>query len=471
MACLIEFLKISFRSKIIYENIIEVTERVLKNQSIEQQYKLIEQQKEQLDERLEKKLEKLNTQLISILENLSEGVIVADNKGKIIMVNSEAKRLVYQLEKATTLGDALRNTKLFDMKGNEIPFENFPKIKALRGERVKNVKVFVGDINKEYFMEISSIPIYNMNGDLTMVVSCFHEITETIENQRLIENHQEQMVEIEKKEIEILKKEIEMKDEFLSLISHEFKTPLTVINAAIQAMELICKNELSDKAKGFLNKIRQNSNRQLKLVNNLLDITSMNAGHLKVNKINTEIVLLTRSITESITIYAELKNINLSFSSTLEKKVVAIDEEKYERIFLNLLSNAIKFTPKGKSITVKVSQKIIKGRCNVCIQVRDEGIGIPQDKQELIFERFGQVDSSLSKQAEGTGIGLHLVKMLVEILGGEITLESKEGEGSTFTFMLPIAKVKETPLEEIIQEISDKRLIKATAIEFSNVYF
>ena len=261
-----------------------------------------------------------------------------------------------------------------------------------------------------------------------------------------------------------------MKDEFLSLISHEFKTPLTVINSAIQAMELICKNELSDKAKGFLNKIRQNSNRQLKLVNNLLDITRINAGHLKINKKDMDIVLLTKSITESITIFAEQKSIKLSFSSTLRKKVIGIDEEKYERILLNLLSNAIKFTPKGKSITVKVSQKIVKGKCKVCIQVKDKGVGIPNDKKELIFERFGQVDSSLTRQAEGTGIGLSLVKMLVELLGGEITLESKEGIGSTFTILLPIEKVKETPIEQMIEEITDNRLIQATAIEFSDIY-
>ena len=103
------------------------------------------------------------------------------------MVNPEAKRLIYQSDKVITLGDTLKNTKLFDMKGNEIPFEKFPAIRALRGERVKNVKMFVRHPNKEYFMEISSIPIYNTNGDLTMVVSCFHDITETIEQSRKIE--------------------------------------------------------------------------------------------------------------------------------------------------------------------------------------------------------------------------------------------------------------------------------------------
>lgn len=281
---------------------------------------------------------------------------------------------------------------------------------------------------------------------------------------------EETLRESEKEKIETLKRAIEMKDEFLSLVSHEFKTPLTVINSAIQAMRLICKNELSEKANEFLNKILQNSNRQLKLVNNLLDITHINANHIKINRSNVDIVSFTRFITDSIRVFADQKSIRLTFSSTLQKKEIGIDEEKWERILLNLLSNAVKFTSKGKSISVRVYQKIMDRKSKVCIQVEDQGMGIPLDKQQLIFERFGQVDSSLSRQAEGTGIGLSLVKMLVELMGGEIRVESIVGRGSTFTVILPVGKIKESPSEKILKKISDNRLIQATAIEFSDVY-
>jgi signal transduction histidine kinase len=269
---------------------------------------------------------------------------------------------------------------------------------------------------------------------------------------------------------EIAENANETKDEFLSLISHEFKTPITVINSAIQAMEVICKNELSEKTKEYLKKIKQNSNRQLKLVNNLLDITRVNAGYFNIYKKNVDIVMLTKLITESVIIFAEQKGINLTFSSVLKTKVIGIDEEKYERILLNLLSNAIKFTPKDKLITVKVYEKIIKKKCKVCIQVKDTGVGIPDDKQEIIFERFGQVDSSLTRQAEGTGIGLHLVKRLVELMDGEITLESKLGCGSIFTVILPIVKVIKTPNKQMLKEITDDRLIQSINIEFADVY-
>lgn len=282
--------------------------------------------------------------------------------------------------------------------------------------------------------------------------------------------NKELLIKSEKEKNEALQKSIKMKDEFLALISHEFKTPLTVINSAIQAMELLCKEELSPKAKWFISKIRQNSYRQLRLVNNLLDITRLNSGQIKINQTNEDIVFLTKSITDSVQIYAQQRGINLKFSSTLKQKEIGIDEEKYERILLNLLSNAIKFTPKGKSVNVKVCQKILNKKRMVHIQVKDNGIGIPSDKVNVIFERFGQVDNSLTRQAEGTGIGLSLVKMLVESQNGTISLESKEGHGSSFNIMFPAKKVKKANLEQTKSVLSDSRIIQATAVEFSDIY-
>jgi PAS domain S-box-containing protein len=257
-----------------------------------------------------------------------------------------------------------------------------------------------------------------------------------------------------------------MKDEFFSFISHEFKTPLTVINSAVQAIETLCKDELSQKAQTFIRRIKQNSYRQLRLVNNLLDITRMNAGHIKINKNNLDIVFLTKSIVDSVYLYASQKGVRLSFIPSFDHRVIGIDDEKYERILLNLLSNAIKFTEAGKSIIIKVHSK----KENICIKVKDSGIGIPEDKLGHIFERFGQVDSSLSRQAEGTGIGLSLVKLFVEALGGTISVKSKIDKGTTFTMLLPAANIQEEKIEPNISQFTNNRLIQATAIEFSDIY-
>ncbi len=266
-------------------------------------------------------------------------------------------------------------------------------------------------------------------------------------------------------EIDTLKRAIEVKDEFLSTISHELKTPLTVINSAVQIMEINAMNKSYGKFLNHTAIIKRNVFRQLRLVNNLLDITRINAGKMSIQKKNHDIVFLTRSITESVTEYAKMKDLSLDFKTEFDEVIIGIDEEKYERIMLNLLSNAIKFTPAKKAIEVGLCKKDDK----VCIHVRDEGIGIPADKQHLIFNRFNRIDNSLSRNAEGTGIGLNLVKSFVEILDGEIKVKSQEGKGSTFTVILPERPAQEDECEKQYRSNND-RLIDAHKIEFSDIY-
>lgn len=288
-----------------------------------------------------------------------------------------------------------------------------------------------------------------------------------IRTEQVLRSQQQLMVKAERERNEALQKAMEMKDEFLSLISHEFRTPLNVISTAIQALNFVYADEMTDKVKEYMGTIRQNTLRQLRLVNNLLDITRANAGRIKINKKNLDIVFLTKAITESVYQYASHKGIRVTFVSTFTKRIIGIDDEKYERIVLNLLSNAIKFTPEGKSIVVNLRSS--KG--SICVEVKDSGIGIPPSKMDIIFERFGQVDSSLSRQAEGTGIGLSLVKKFVEALGGSVSVKSKVGKGTTFTILFP----NETAAEEqnqkpMIDLMNDNRLVQTTNIEFSDIY-
>ncbi|AKL96030.1 signal transduction histidine kinase [Clostridium aceticum] len=274
------------------------------------------------------------------------------------------------------------------------------------------------------------------------------------------------IIKMKSEKVRALEDAMKIKDEFLVIMSHEFKTPLNVINAALQAINDLYSHLLPEKVKKHLKRIKTNCFRQIRLVNNLLDITRYNAGHMKLHKRNLDIVFLSRSITESVLIFANQKGVGIYFSSSIEDLEMAIDEEKYERILLNLLSNAIKFTPKGNSIYVHVFCEGSK----VLISVKDEGVGIPQDKQEHVFERFGQVDNTLTRQAEGTGIGLSLVKTLVSAFDGTIELESKVGCGSTFTVILPITKQKDDlPTPEKFQ-LPDNRIMQAVEIEFSDIY-
>jgi len=304
-----------------------------------------------------------------------------------------------------------------------------------------------------------------------------HDITEEINNQRHIKNQQSQLLMIEKEKRESLQEVIKLKNDFLYLITHELKTPMAVINLALQAIELICKDEVTETVDKYLKVISQNTNRQLRLVNNLLDITRLSSSELKTDITNFNIVYVVESIVSSVQLYAEQKNVNLKFTTNLSKKNIYFDEEKIERILLNLLSNALKFTSSGKSIAVNLSMKKRENTNMISISVHDEGLGISEDKQKIIFERFGQADTTLSKQAEGTGLGLYLVKLLVDILGGEISLKSQVGKGSTFTVLLPI--IKPTIIDEVESGNkvnsklggSDRNVIQTAKIEFSDIYF
>ena len=249
------------------------------------------------------------------------------------------------------------------------------------------------------------------------------------------------------------------------------KTPLSIITSSIQTLELVCKNELSEKVRKYLNKIKQNTYRQLKLVNNILDNTRVNSGLFKINRTSVDISLLTSTIIDSIAVFAERKGVKISFSTSIAHPIIYTDVDIYERILLNLLSNAVKFTPEGKSIEVSIFQILSNGRQQACIQVKDNGIGIPNDQKELIFERFGRVDRLVARHSEGTGIGLYLVKMLVSLLDGDIKLESKEGVGSAFTLVFPLIKSNQISIDAARIEKPSEQLITASAIEFSDIYY
>jgi PAS domain S-box len=428
-----------------------------------------------LCKRTEEEQRRSEKQYKLLFDTMFQGVVYQDGNGRIISMNPAAGRILGKSPEKF-LGSSSINEENYTIKEDGSIFhgiEHPAMISLETGQEIQDVTMGVyNPRDKQYrWISVNAVPLFKSGEKKPyQVYSIFTDITERITSKKLIVDQNTKLLEAEMEKNAVLKNTIEMKDEFLSLISHEFKTPLTVINSALQAMDLLCKNDLSEKTHGFLRKIKQNSNRQLRLVNNLLEITRMNAGIIKLNKANLDIVNLTRSITESIRIFAEQKGIKLKFNSSLKMKIIGIDEGKYEKILLNLLSNAVKFTPRDRTVEVKVCQKIINRKRKVCIQVIDNGVGIPDDKKQLIFERFGQVDSSLTRQAEGTGIGLHLVKLLVDHLGGEISLDSKPGIGSTFTVLLPIEKTNEIILDKNTKEISDNRLIQASTIEFSDIY-
>ncbi|MDP4146288.1 MAG: sensor histidine kinase [Bacillota bacterium] len=255
--------------------------------------------------------------------------------------------------------------------------------------------------------------------------------------------------------------------EFFSNISHELRTPLNIILSTIQLLDLF-KSDGTIKIVGrdtdnYFKIMKQNCYRLIRLVNNLIDITKIDSGYLKPRFQNHDIVMVVEDITQSVADYIKSRGIDIIFDTDVEEKTIACDPEIIERIMLNLLSNAVKFSKPGASILVDVHDE----EENVLISVKDTGIGIEKDKIDMIFERFVQVDKSFTRNHEGSGIGLSLVKSLVEILGGTITVESEYGKGSMFKILLPTNLKEEDRMEE--PEIHAVHVEKVN-IEFSDIY-
>ncbi|MBK1810256.1 PAS domain-containing protein [Clostridium sp. YIM B02505] len=420
------------------------------------------------------KIEKQKKELEVIIENMRDGLTVLDKDGNVIKINKAFKEIMKKgMIVKPTFSYVTETMKFgqvyYNEKGEVLSKDELPSIRVLNGERVEQQRVMVKNGTKKHYVDFYGTPIYDKNDQLQYGIIIAHHITEMMEKENKIREQQELLYKSEKSRREALEKALVMKDEFISLITHEFKTPLNVIYSAIQLIEHVYIKQVPDRVSGLIGNIKQNTFRQLRLVNNLLDITRLNSGHFKINFRNVDIVYLTGMITDSVKLYANQKKINLFFNTNVNSKLVAMDDEKYERIILNLLSNAIKFTPEDGTITVNINADNDKER--IFIIVKDTGIGIPKAKKNIIFERFGQVDSNLSRQAEGTGIGLSLVKLLVENLDGTIEVESEIGEGSSFTVTFPMKEYVEKNEKKYNCIDADTRLVTAISVEFSDIYF
>lgn len=260
-----------------------------------------------------------------------------------------------------------------------------------------------------------------------------------------------------------LNKESKMLIDFFSNISHEFRTPLSVIFACIDFMNSYLGQEdvNPEKCKNSLTMMKQNSLRLQRLIANLLDLTKINSGSMELSLSKINIVQYVYEIVNSVQCYAKQKQIYLSFITDLRNFDAAVDEAKFDRILLNLLSNAIKYTNKNGQITVKLSEK--KENRSFVISVKDNGAGVPLEKQEKIFERFAQADNSFIRKSEGCGLGLSLAKSLVELHGGSICVESTPGKGSTFSFELPVLLAN----DKIRQQIYSATRANSIHMEFS----
>lgn len=298
-------------------------------------------------------------------------------------------------------------------------------------------------------------------GGKVAVLNTFRDLTEHKKLERL-----EKKVNEEKQK---LKEAIEidsLRSDFFANLSHELRTPLTIIFGTLQLIEreqgeVLIKDEYLNKR---IKTLKQNCYRLLRLINNLIDMTKIDSGYFTVSLKNHNIIPIVEDISLSVVEFAENKGIKIEFDTEIEEKITACDPDKIERIMLNLLSNAIKFTNLNGTIKINVYDE----KSNVKIVVKDDGIGIPKEKLDSIFGKFIQVDKSLCRNHEGSGLGLSIVKSFIEMHGGTIRAESEYEKGTEFIILLPITLVEDNIGVDYVAVAESH--VQRVNIEFSDIY-
>lgn len=396
--------------------------------------------------KMEKNLRLEEQRLRGVTENIKDLIFTIDVEGKITYVNKAVIDVLGYSEEEL-IGEIYYDLLLVESNLNIIDSKYLNEDKILTIDKVRSKKGLV------QLESISSRIKDNKNNTLGWV-----RVARNVEDVREIE--------ILKNKFEEIKQYDKVRSEFFANLSHELRTPINIIYSCIQLLNTSKNNKtnfasLYDK---YEKTLKQNCFRMLRLVNNLIDITKIDSGFIKMDFINYDIIKLTEDITISVIPYVESKNIDIIFDTDCEELEIKCDPDKIERIILNLLSNAIKFTEPGGKIEVS----IFTDKNWVDIRVKDTGIGIPSHMKEFIFERFIQNDKSLNRNKEGSGIGLSLVKSLVELHNGKVFLRESNESGSEFSVLLPNVK-----LENDIEEngsLDYKTEVEKISIEFADIY-
>lgn len=407
-----------------------------------------------LKKQIEESLLKNETCFNLLIQNSRDAIFV-HRDGKLIFANESVAKLLGFINPEDFSGKSI-----FDLSPVDVRSFISEKFNKVYEEKI-NLMSFNGKVLKSdgKVIDVENTSTYFIYNGKPTILSILRDITP----EKQIEKLQKDV----EKNIKLLNETRELNKlitEFFSNISHELKTPLNVIFAGVQTLNLYNNNFEGNvqKRSKYLCMMKQNCYRLIKLINNLIDVTKIDSGFVRLNLQNNDIVNVIEEVSLSVVPYLESKGISLIFDTDVEEKIMACDADKIERIILNLISNSMKFTNPGGEICVNFMDFNDK----ISFSVKDTGVGIPEDKLNIIFDRFGQVDKTLRRNREGSGLGLSLVKSFVEMHGGNIQVKSKLGEGSEFIVELPVSSLEECARDESTYEIDSERI----NIEFSDVY-
>ena len=350
--------------------------------------------------------------LESIIQQLPVGVLLTDNKARLMHQNKQVEQILgekfppnFHFGKDEPL---LKGT----LEGKQVKPSEAPLAYVIsKGRAISNREYTIEREDKTIkYLQINASPIRNKHGKMIAAAQIITDIT-----------HQ--------KELE------KQKDDFLSMASHELKTPITSMKMFIDLQTKQLQSIKTEKAKYFNERIRDQANRLKELTNDLLDVSRIQTGKLRFNK---EAFNLTEIVADTVEgLQGTTKKHELLLKGKT-KTIVAGDRYRIYQVIVNLITNAIKYSPNGKKINVTVK----KGKKDVTVSVQDFGIGIRKDQHLKVFDRLYQVTDPNEKTFPGLGLGLYISKEIIERHKGKIWVESEIGKGSTFFFKLPLKTKK-----------------------------
>lgn len=413
------------------ENLVEERTNALK---ITNEELIIELEKHKLTEN---KLKQSEEQFRLISENVADMIVMLDLNGKRIYSNPSYKPI---------LGDTKQLIGTDSFK--EIHPDDREKIKNVFDETVRTGKGqqaeyrLIGSDGSIHFIESQGSVVKNNKGEITNVVVISRDITERKKIEEELKIYRENLEELVKQrtaELIIAKEKAEsadrLKSAFLATMSHELRTPLNSIIGFTGILMKGIAGPLNDEQMKQLSMAKGSAQHLLALINDVLDISKIEAGELVVSIRQFEFNKSIKKVCDIIKPLAEKKNLSLLINIPSNPIIINSDEKRVEQIILNLLNNAVKFTENGY---VKIDCQLSDNK--IIASVIDTGMGIKNEDMDILFKPFRQINSGLTRTHEGTGLGLSISKKLTEKLGGTLTVESEFGVGSTFSLILPIGE-------------------------------
>lgn len=350
----------------------------------------------------------------TLLQSMGEGMIALDAKGNVVLINNVAMAMLEFGDRQALIGKNFGTlTTLYGQEGKPLSQELLPSAVTLQnGQIINEVFGFQTKDQRKMLINIACSPI-KLDGKISGAILILRDVTKEKEVDR-------------------------MKTEFISLASHQLRTPLSAIKWFSEMLLNGDAGALSDEQKDFTKNIADSTDRMVDLVNSLLNISRIESGRIIIDPHPTDLKDLITGIVNDLKAKTEERQQTLIISVHPDMPKINLDSRMIGQVYLNLLTNAIKYTPKKGEISVFVSKK---GN-DVVSQVTDNGYGIPKDQQGRIFQKFFRAENVSKVETDGTGLGLYLIKAIVESSGGKIWFESEEGKGTSFWFTIPLSGMK-----------------------------